>query len=187
MATKMDELNDTWRQRAKQETRVFKRVEIGIGLNTGRCCVGNLGSAHRFDYSAIGDEVNVTSRFEGLTKLYGVPAIVGERSLASEFPALELDIVSVKGRTRPTKIYTFFEMLNLSEKQRTDLEIQHKSFLTAYRNQEWDVAERSILNCLSVGVSQLEMCYSLFSARIKSLRKASLSSDWDGTFAMQEK
>ena len=81
MVAKMDELNEMWRQRAEADLRPFKRVNIGMGINTGKCCVGNLGSTYRFDYSAIGDEVNVTSRFEGLTKMYGVPAIVGQRSL----------------------------------------------------------------------------------------------------------
>ena len=111
MVAKMDELNEMWRQRAEADLRPFKRVNIGMGINTGKCCVGNLGSTYRFDYSAIGDEVNVTSRFEGLTKMYGVPAIVGQRSLAPGIAALELDKVAVKGRTRPTHIFTFVDML----------------------------------------------------------------------------
>ena len=68
MVAKMDELNETWRQRAEAEQRPFKRVNIGMGINTGQCCVGNLGSTYRFDYSAIGDDVNITSRFRGAHK-----------------------------------------------------------------------------------------------------------------------
>ena len=187
MAAKMDELNEMWRQRAESENRAYRRVEIGIGLNTGPCCVGNLGSTHRFDYSAIGDEVNVTSRFEGLTKIYGVPAIIGRRTLAPDFPSLELDTVSVKGRTRPTQIFTLIEMLRADEKQRASLEKQHGTFLTAYRNQEWDAAERLIGDCLNIGVTQLNTCYALFTSRIESLRKTSLPSDWDGAYVMLEK
>ena len=111
MVAKMDELNEIWRQRAEAAQRPYKRVNIGMGINTGQCCVGNLGSTYRFDYSAIGDDVNITSRFEGLTKLYGVPAIIGQRALAPGIDALELDMVAVKGRTRPTQIYTLVEML----------------------------------------------------------------------------
>jgi len=187
MVAKMDELNEIWRQRAEAEQRPYKRVNIGMGLNTGQCCVGNLGSTYRFDYSAIGDDVNITSRFEGLTKVYGVPAIAGQRSLAPDIAALELDTVAVKGRTRPTQIYTFLEMLGGERKQLITLEERHKAFLTSYRNQEWDAAERLISDCRAIGVSQLDTCYSLFASRISLLRKASLPANWDGSFVMTEK
>ena len=187
MATKMDELNETWMQRAQAEQRPYKRVDIGMGLNSGKCCVGNFGSTYRFDYSAIGDEVNITSRFEGLTKLYGVPAIVGRRALAPEFPALELDTVSVKGRTRPTQIYTFVDMLAAEKSQIEHLQQKHSAFLATYRKQKWDAAERMIDDCRNIGISQLDTCYSLFSSRVNLLRKTSLPSNWDGSIAMTEK
>src|SRR5262249_11868748 len=82
MAAAIEALNARWRQEAAEQGREFKRVNIGIGINTGDCCVGNLGSMRRFDYSAIGDEVNVTSRLESLTKLYGLPAVIGEGTMA---------------------------------------------------------------------------------------------------------
>ncbi len=187
MVAKMDELNEMWRQRAEAAQRTFKRVHIGMGLNTGPCCVGNLGSTYRFDYSAIGDDVNVTSRFEGLTKIYGVPAVAGQRSLAPGINALELDMVAVKGRTRPTQIYTFVDMLGGEKTQLERLEERHKAFLAAYRNQEWDDAERLINDCRNIGISQLETCYSVFTERIGLLRQASLPADWDGSFTMTEK
>ncbi len=65
MVGKMAELNRDWREKAQAAGRPFTPVRIGIGINTGQCCFGNLGSRQRFDYSAIGDEVNVTSRLEG--------------------------------------------------------------------------------------------------------------------------
>jgi adenylate cyclase len=187
MVAKMDELNESWKQRAESEQRQFKRVNIGMGINTGRCCVGNLGSTHRFDYSAIGDEVNITSRFEGLSKMYGVPAIVGQRSLAPGIAALELDKVAVKGRTRPTHIFTFVDMLGGTKTQLECLQEKHEAFLTAYRNQEWDRAEQSIRECRQIGIAQLETCYSLFGSRISLLRDTSLAPDWDGSYAMTEK
>jgi len=98
---KLDGLNAQWAQQAVAAQRQFKEVRIGIGINTGDCCVGNFGSSVRFDYSAIGDEVNVTSRLEGLSKMYGLAAIVSERTLArakQDFPVIELDVVMVKGR-----------------------------------------------------------------------------------------
>ena len=187
MASKMVDLNQIWRQRAEAENRPYKRVNIGMGINSGQCCVGNLGSTYRFDYSAIGDNVNITSRFEGLTKIYGVPAIIGERSLVPGIAALELDMVAVKGRIRPTQIYTLVDTLSAESNQIERLERQHKAFLLAYRNQEWDAAERLIAGCRAVGVSQLDTCYALFTSRINLLRQASLPPNWDGSYAMTEK
>lgn len=187
MAAKMDELNEIWRQRADAEQRPYKRVNIGMGINTGMCCVGNLGSTYRFDYSAIGDNVNTTSRFEGLTKFYGVPAIIGERSLAPGIAALELDKVAVKGRTRATPIYTLVGMLGANETKLQFLQEKHGAFLAAYRNKEWDTAERLIAECRNIGVSQLDTSYSLFASRIDLLRQTPLPPDWDGSYAMTEK
>lgn len=85
----------------------YPPVAIGIGLNTGLCCVGNLGSERRFDYSVIGDDVNVASRLEGQTKAYGVPIIVGERTAAAvpDFALIEFDRVRVKGKTVPLSLF----------------------------------------------------------------------------------
>ena len=76
--------------------------------------------------------------------MYGVPAIAGQRSLAPEIAVLELDTVAVKGRTRPTQIYTFLDMLGGERTQLVTLEEKHEAFLAAYRHQEWDAAERLI-------------------------------------------
>ena len=81
-------------------------VSIGIGLNSGICCVGNFGSAQRFDYSAIGNDVNLASRFENLTRYYDLPIVVGLRTAlgAASMALLEIDLISVKGYEveRPT-------------------------------------------------------------------------------------
>ena len=187
MARKMDELNQIWRTRAQEAGKSFQPVRIGIGLNTGQCCVGNLGSTMRFDYSAIGDEVNVTSRFEGLTKIYGLAAAVGERALAGDIPVLELDMVQVKGRKRPEKIYTFLEVLRADQSQLELLQQLHPKFLLNYRQQRWDLAAELLAECQNLGVNALETCYALFTTRINILRDSQLPADWDGAFEMTEK
>jgi adenylate cyclase len=187
MAAQMDVLNEHWRRRATASNRPFKPVKIGIGINTGQCCVGNLGSIQRFDYSAIGDEVNITSRFEGLTKFYGVTAIVGERSLAPSMPTLELDYVLVKGRTRPTRIYTLSGLLGADETKLKTLCALYGRFLETYRAQQWDAAERLLSECRELGVAELDELYSIFACRIEDFRRAPKMTDWDGSFTMVEK
>jgi adenylate cyclase len=190
MAAKLKEMNEQWAQQAAAAQRPFQEVKIGIGINTGECCVGNMGSSIRFDYSAIGDEVNVTSRLEGLSKIYGVTTVIGEGTLAKvkqNFPVLELDIVAVKGRGRSTRVFTLLELLGNDPEQLDCLQQRHKVFLDAYRRQQWDDAERALAACREIGVVQLETYYALFASRIAELRHAFLPSDWDGSFAMTEK
>jgi adenylate cyclase len=187
MAKKMDDLNKAWREKAEAADRPFQRVRIGIGLNSGECCVGNLGSTMRFDYSAIGDEVNVTSRFEGLTKIYGISAVVGERAIGPDLAVLELDHVQVKGRSRAEKIYTFLDLLRGDELQIGSLQKNHKAFLEAYRQQKWDEATGFIAACRNVGISELDSYYTYCESRIRSMRLTPLPSNWDGSFEMVEK
>ena len=189
MARRMEELNQHWRARANTRGSTFSEVHIGIGISTGRCCVGNLGSTHRFDYSALGDEVNVTSRLESLSKIYGVTAVVAGKVLAraKDFPTLELDSVQVKGRTRPVCIHTFLELLDADRPKLERLKTLHLQFLTAYRAQQWTEAQRLLDACRGIGVPRLDHCHALFAARITTLRKTGLPSDWNGSFTITEK
>ncbi len=109
MMAAMPRLNAEWQQRAAARGRSMPDVRIGIGVNTGPCCVGNLGTAQRFDYSAIGDEVNIASRLEQLTKDYGLGVIIGERTAAEVDGAglVEIDQVQLRGRSGQSRIFTF--------------------------------------------------------------------------------
>lgn len=107
MATAMERLNCTTQSEGGIADLVREKVRIGIGLNTGTCCVGNLGSPQRFDYSIIGDPVNVASRLEAATKTYGAPIIAGSTTAAAApgFAYLEIGSVHLPGKTRPETIY----------------------------------------------------------------------------------
>jgi adenylate cyclase len=109
MLKALEALNDELAQEARAEGEEPIRLAIGVGINTGDVVVGNMGSEHRFDYSALGDAVNLGARLEGETKNYDVPILLGERTAelaAARFTVVELDRIKVKGKTLPTRVST---------------------------------------------------------------------------------
>jgi adenylate cyclase len=189
MMRRMDGLNEEWAREAAAAGREHSRVNIGIGINSGDCCVGNLGSSQRFDYSAIGDDVNVASRYEGLSKVYGVPIVVGEPTVKriAGLNAVELDLMRVKGRAHPTRIYTPAAAIELDPERFSELDKKHMQFLHLYRKAEWDAAEAAIVDCETFGLTGLNKLYHLYRERIQEWRKNPPPSDWDGAFTATSK
>ncbi|MEE8633323.1 MAG: adenylate/guanylate cyclase domain-containing protein [Methyloceanibacter sp.] len=182
----MDEmkiLNEQWRREAEAKDVPFREVKIGIGVNTGVCSVGNLGSETRFDYSVIGDNVNVASRLEGQSKTYGVVTVVGEETTtrAPGFAFLELDLVKVKGKTTAVRIFTLLGDHTLSQSQPfIALSAKHDEFLTRYRAKDWDAAEALSHGCEKMSDGRLDGLYALYRERIASFRDTPPPADWDG-------
>src|SRR5260370_18465551 len=82
MRRKLAELNRSWEAEARAAGRFFRSVRMGIGINTGECCVGNYGSQQHFNYSLQGDAVNLASRLESLSKIYGIDLVIGQETAA---------------------------------------------------------------------------------------------------------
>ena len=188
-AIKMQERLDILNAELLSENKL--PINVGIGINSGPCVVGNMGSAQRFDYSCLGDAVNLASRLEGQTKEYGVTVIVGESvAINSEelFDFVELDFVAVKGKTEGVRIYTIAGEKH-TEKGADVFKIRslkHQRYLNFYRSQDWDLAIE-VSDELQIEWPELSEFYRLMNERIEVLRIESLPRDWDGVYRATSK
>ncbi|NRP72494.1 Adenylate cyclase 1 [Ensifer psoraleae] len=136
MLVALGDLNAELEADARAAGRPPKTLRIGIGINTGECIVGNMGSARRFDYSALGDAVNLASRLEGASKDYGISLLLGERTAklaAVKFPIAEIDRITVKGRSEVSPVFTVADGANevALERHRHFIEAKYRGSVAA--------------------------------------------------------
>ena len=176
--------------RAEADGRSFKPVRIGIGLNSGECCVGNLGSLRRFDYSAIGDEVNVASRLEGACKIFEVDVIGSEttRAAAPDFAWLEIDSVLLKNKTRPVGLYALAgDQALAASGEFAQLSRLHAAMLSAYRNRDFASAISMAKEAAARAPAAVRGLYSYNLRRFAQLAESAQDPDWRPLIALDEK
>ena len=156
---------------------------MGLGINTATVVVGNMGSTQRFDYTCLGDGVNLAARLEGQSKPYGVKLVVGPQTaelVRDVYQVVELDLIAVKGKTEPARIYTIFDVADGAG------ELLHKKFLDFYRQGNWDAALNLIKDLKRCWNEELNAYYSMMEQRIHNL-KIEEPYEWDGIYRATSK
>src|SRR6266436_5399116 len=192
MLARADKLNRQFKHEADQNGGTYRPLHVGIGLNTGPCVVGNIGSDFRFNYSVLGDTVNVASRLEGRTKDYRIPIVIGagtEQRAKEKFATLEIDRIQVKGKTQPETVFTVLGRAELRDDPNfRELNELTAGMLQAYREQDWTRALERIKLCRKAAERfGIGAFYDMYAQRIEAFRRDPPPSDWDGVYEAESK
>ena len=162
---------------------------MGLGVNTDTVVVGNMGSDQRFDYTCLGDGVNLASRLEGQSKDYGVKIVLGHntvKGIDDEFFILELDEIAVKGKKEGARIYTVLGYLKDYEKHLSQLK-KHEKFLIDYRNQKFDTCLSTIEKLKEAFNGEMKDYYSMMEKRCLAYKENPPPENWDGIYRATSK
>ena len=190
MFSALEDLNAEIKAESEAAGRKFYEIKIGIGVNTGNAVVGNMGSDQRFDYSVLGDSVNLASRLEGQSKNYGVGIVIGENTqlAAPQYANLELDLIAVKGKVEAVRIFTMLGDATMKD----DPEFQkfaamHADMLETYRAKDFDGTLAKLAECRAAEKYRLTVLYDLYEERSNAYKVEPPPEDWDGVFRATSK
>jgi adenylate cyclase len=192
MQDRIKQLNQIREQESQSNGKAFFPLNVGVGINTGLCVVGNMGSDLRFDYSVLGDSVNLASRLEGQSKTYGLPIIAGSKTALAakdKFAILEIDFITVKGKKEPEVVYTIMGRHDVAEsghfQKLRDMTIK---MMSRYRSRDWPGALAAIEQGRAAdNESALAGLYELYVERIQAFQSSPPPDNWDGVYALQTK
>ncbi|MDO6447057.1 adenylate/guanylate cyclase domain-containing protein [Colwellia sp. 1_MG-2023] len=170
----------------KFKTRGWPAINIGVGVSTGDMIVGDMGSTYRKAYTVLGDEVNLGSRIESLTKFYGVSILISEQTYQAVVKqgmlCRQVDTIRVKGKQKPTTIY---EPIGAKEQQSKEMCLtveKHHEGIQAYLAQEWDTAINIFTELQNQRLLSSKL-YDIYINRIAELKQSTLNNEWDGTYS----
>ncbi len=189
----IERLNTERKSEADHGGHSYMPIKIGIGINSGVCVVGNMGSDLRFDYSVLGDSVNLASRIESQCKDYAVSNIIGAATAgaaANVLPLLELDRIRVKGKREPEAIYTVLGGPDLNHKPETSaLLAAHARMLQLYRSKEFGAAAEAVEGARLAASARFDLdgLYDVFARRCRDYAAEPPHEGWDGTHTATSK
>ncbi len=189
MVAALEPVNAELEARAQAASRTHHPLRAGIGLHTGPASVGNMGSRQRFAYSALGDTVNLTSRLEGQTKNYGVSILASEATMkaAADFAWLEADLIKVKGRQQPVRIFMLAGDAETNKNADfNSLQGKHNKMLGCYRAQEWQEAAQ-LTQELEKALPAFAAYYAMILSRIEQYKNTPPANDWQGVWIAADK
>ena len=183
-------INEKLKKQCEKEHRPYVPLLAGIGINTGLCSVGNMGSRQRFAYSVLGDAANLASRLEGQTKAYGTTILLGEETAkhVQDFALLELDLIQVMGKQEPARIYTIIGDEQKGESPAfKSWQAEHNEMLEAYRAGDFVAAENILLHAKERAHLDLIDYYVMMMTRIKDYQKQHPGDNWAGVHVATDK
>ena len=166
-----------------------KPINIGIGLNTDDVVAGNIGSEKRVDYTIIGDGVNLAARLESACKQYAASILISEfthRKLRGTYRTREVDLVVVKGKTKPVAIFEVLDHHTEATFPNLMEVVNHfKDGLTKYRSGKWDTAISAFKEALAANPA--DKLSNIYIERCLKMKKAPPAGKWDGVWVMEDK
>ncbi len=182
MQGELNRLNTLWRAAGRQE------LQIGMGINSGEVIIGNMGSQQKMEFTAIGDAVNLASRLEGVTKEYGIDLAVGENTaalIASHFVLRTVDLIRVKGKTKPVEVFTIVGPAGEVPQETLDSLALYESGIKDYRARNFVQASLAFQACLKEDPTCA--LYKLYLDHAKDYIYNPPGEDWDGVHVMTKK